>query len=487
MAMECRSVRSRGTGQATAHTCAVVGIEGRPAGVTARADHGANWDFVGWSDDAAKEARMHVRAALEKSGYSLPGHVHVERSSWSALPSRALDVPAALAILGAVGELPADTLGAWCVVGELSVTGIVRGVRGVFPVVRAAMASGFRGVLVPADNAAEALGAASFPCPGARAGFEVRVVPNLRNAADFLNGADSSCSLAVEARVPHRRKDVLRLEDLRVAPWVKRALACAAAGGHHLAMTGLLGSAHLARALCYLLPELPAEESIRTSCLHSVAGLFAPGQSRVTEAPFRAPHHTASAVGLFGGGDPPRPGECSLAHGGVLLVDDAPEFPRATIDGIRSALERREVAAGHGANATTFPADFLAVVRCAPCACGQRGKKPLCSCDDARVLRYHKRAASLTERCDLWVSLDPEDENDPAGDGPTTAEIRPLVARARAVSLARNGGSLNGDARGKGLATAAERIARTLADLDGSKGVLRKHEDEALFLSGGRV
>lgn len=492
---------------ATTHASTLIGLETHPVQVEVDIARGLPaFDLVGLAETAVRESRTRVRAALEQSGFSFPQR----RVTVNLAPAdvrkagTGFDLAIAIGTLAAMGECPHDKLDAWLLLGELSLSGGLRGVRGVLPQCLAARDRGFRGIVVPRENAAEA---------AVVEGIDVRAADTLREVCAFLSGrgelaAGNACSLAVAPSA----WTGLDLCDVRGQEHAKRALELAAAGGHNLLLEGPPGAGKtlLSRALPGLLPPLSLRESMEVTAIHSVAGLLRQGTSLLRERPYRAPHHTASAVGLVGGGDPPRPGEIALAHHGVLFLDELPEFPRESLEALREPLEEGHVTIVRARTRASYPARFTLVAAMNPCPCGWYGdSSDRCDCSEERVRRYRARVSGpLLDRIDLHVSLPPARvvDLDGAPEGPTSESVRERVTRARCTQLARSG-DVNArltvrtlptvaalDTAGQRiLRSASERlglsaravhrvlkVARTIADLDDSEHILAQHLAEAI-------
>lgn len=493
---------------ATAHSSTLVGLEAFPVQVEVDIARGLPaFDLVGLPETSVKESRVRVRSALDQLGFPFPQR----RVTVNLAPAdvrkygAGFDLAIAVATLAASKECPLEPLADWVLVGELSLTGAVRPVRGVLAQVLCARARGFRGVIVPVENAAEAV---------VVDGVEVRAAPSLRAVVDFLCGRSDLEPARSAARVVAREAPV-DLSDVRGQAAAKRALEIAAAGGHNVLFVGPPGGGKtmLARTMPGLLPPMSFDEAVAVTSIHSVAGLLRPGVSLLEERPFRAPHHTASTVGLIGGGEPPRPGEIALAHHGVLFLDELPEFQREALEGLREPLEEGSVTIVRARTRTTFPARFTLLAAMNPCPCGYHGDpSDRCTCSDERVKRYRARISGpLLDRIDLYVPLPPvriAQLGEPS-EGPTSAEVRARVCAARDRQRARPAAqgecnarlspralkeivAIENDARTL-LSTACERlglsaraatrvmrVARTIADLEGEDHVATAHIAEAI-------
>jgi magnesium chelatase family protein len=466
---------------------------------------------VGLPDGAVREATDRVRAALRNSGFDYPQR----RITVNLAPAgvrkegAAFDLAIALGILAAEAKPPLPDLVPWCVLGELGLDGRVHAVRGALPVAAAAGPARLAGIIVPSANATEAALANGHPVIG---------VDTLADAVAHLRGEAPRAPTVVDAAAL-LAQDVAGagdFADVRGQEHAKRALEVAAAGGHNALLMGPPGAGKtmLARRLPSILPPLALDEAIAVTAIHSVAGLL-DGRSLIAARPIRAPHCSISDAALLGGGVPIRPGEVTLAHHGVLFMDELPEFRRNVLEPLRQPLEERRITVARGAGAVAFPAAFQLVAAMNPCVCGWLGDaSDQCRCSPPVIDRYRARVSGpLLDRIDLHVEVPRVAvaalADDSAG-GETSATIRARVLAARArqqARLARLGVAVNAhvpgrevrrvcriDARGRRLLEAASerlglsaraytrilRVARTIADLADEDEITTSHLAEAI-------
>ncbi len=427
--------------QSTAFSGAVVGMDAIAVSVEVNIAVGLPaFLIVGLPDTAIQESRERVRAGLIASGLDFP----LNRITVNLAPADvrkegpSFDLPIALGILSAAGRIAPERLKGWLVAGELSLSGEVRAVRGVLSMALAGRNLGLQGVIVPSRNASEAALV-----------DKIQVIPVtcVREAVDFLEGARKIEPVRLGARELIGRTSSRDVDyaDVKGQHHAKRALEVAAAGGHNVLMIGPPGAGKtmLARRLPTVLPPLSVEEAIEVTKVYSVAGMLRASGGLVSERPFRAPHHTISQPGLVGGGPSPRPGEISLAHRGVLFLDELPEFGSAALQVLRQPLEDRLVTISRARSTLTYPADFTLLAAMNPCPCGHLGDtaRP-CSCSAAQIQSYRSRISGpLLDRLDIQVEVGrlPPKTLTAGKDGESSASIRKRVHEARAAQRRRFG------------------------------------------------
>ncbi len=491
-------------------TCALTGLEGEIVEVQVHVSRSGVpiFNMVGLPDAAVQEAKERVRSALLNSGLNVPqGRVLLNLAPADLRKEGpGYDLPIAVALLLGSQQLLVDVSDA-VFVGELSLDGSLRHVNGILPMAAVARAAGFRRFFVPAMDAAEA---------ALIEGLEVYGLPDLLSLLGHLQGELKLQPARPSIDLNAEREPLCDMADIAGQEHAKRALEVAAAGGHNVLMVGPPGTGKtlLSRALAGILPRLTLEEALDVTRIYSVAGLLPEGEPLVRQRPFRAPHHTISHAGLVGGGSTPRPGEISLAHRGVLFLDELPEFEHRSLESLRQPLEDRMVTISRARGAVTFPAHFILVGAMNPCPCGYYGDpRHPCTCSPAAIARYQQRISGpLLDRFDIHIEVPQVEYEKLAGLGRAepSSSIRARVEAARQRQRERYSGtaiSCNAEAgiveirqhcaldrEGNSLMRAAMqqlqlsarafhrvlKLARTIADLAGSEAIRAQHLAEAL-------
>ncbi len=490
---------------------ALNGLEGVPVEVETDVNRGMPaYEMVGLPDTAVKESKERVRSALKNSGLLFP----MNRITVNFAPAdvkkegASFDLPIAISLLKASEQLVGSRLDGTVILGELALSGDVRPVSGLLPILISAKQRGYTRFIVPADNAREA----SY-----LDGAEIVPVRTLGQAVAHILGTAPIPPLAFSSFTPRPSADAS--DDLRFVkgqPMARRALEIAVAGGHNLLLAGPPGSGKtmLARCIPTVMPELTFDEALEITAIHSVAGTL--GEEGIVSArPFRTPHHTATTVSMCGGGNRTvHPGEISLAHGGVLFLDELPEYKRSTLEALRQPLEDGKITVSRAGGTATFPARFMLCASMNPCPCGNYGSAHrVCTCTPAEIRNYRRRISGpLLDRIDLQVEVDDVGYDDLSdGEAAESSErVRERVNTARRIQRARFAGTeistnaqmgerelarfcplgregnevlraaferLNLSARGRARVI---KVARTIADLDCSEDILPRHLYEAV-------
>ena len=495
---------------------ALIGIDAYPVEVEVDIAQGLpQFSTVGLPEGAVKESKDRVKSAIKNSGYDFPAR----RITINLAPAdirkdgAAFDLPIAIGLLCATGVVNAENLKKYILLGELSLDGQIKPVRGVLPVAVSAREWGEYSLLVSADNAEEG---------AIVAGPKIYAVHDLGEAVALINGEKLIPPYQATERILDQifSTDGEDFAEVRGQEHVKRALEVAAAGAHNILMSGPPGSGKtmLARRLPTILPDFSFEEALETTKIHSVAGLLTRKDALVRQRPFRSPHHTISDAGLIGGGSYPRPGEVSLAHRGILFLDEFPEFKKNVLEMLRQPLEDGQVSISRAALSLTYPANFMLVAAMNPCKCGFLGDfNNLCTCTPHEIRRYRQRLSGpLLDRIDLQIEVPRVAHKDLADqrDGESSAAIRARVEAARIIQrkrLASFGLHANAamatrhirkfcpvDEAGQKLlemvvdkfgmsARSYSRIlkvARTIADLAGEENIRQQHLAEAIQYRG---